>query len=83
MKEILKTSGDSSSRISIYSKNSNIIELKSLKGNARLFAFFLQDKKSIIVCTNCYWKKTDKKVKQNQAFDKALKLMNLYLQQRN
>lgn len=67
-------------RLSHYKKNPNVLEYKSVKGHGRIFGFFSQEERSIIVCTNCYWKTTDKKKKQTLAFEKADSLRNTYQQ---
>ncbi len=58
-------------------KQKNIIEVKSNRGHLRLFGFFW--KNEFIICTNIYWKTTDKQNKQNAAFNKAVNIMELFL----
>ena len=68
----------SGSRLSRYTKNPKILEFKSIKGHGRVFGFFSQEERSIIICTNSYWKTTSKKKKQTQAFERADYLRNIY-----
>lgn len=56
--------------------NREILEYKG--GKCRLFGFLNENHRSIIICTNTYWKTTGKKEKQSSAFKKAERLMEQY-----
>lgn len=49
-------------------------------GQARLFFFYTPDEKSIVVCTNSYWKAKPSETEQDQAFAQADRFRRLYFE---
>lgn len=58
-------------------KQKNIIEIKATGGHSRLFGFIWN--KEIIICTNTYWKTTSKKGRQDNAFNRAVEMRDLFI----
>ena len=50
-------------------------------GQVRLFYFHEPDRNEIVICTNLYWKAKPSKREQSQAFKRALRFRDLYLEQ--
>lgn len=53
-----------------------VLEFKG--GNSRLFGFVSPDK-TLIICTNTYWKTGNQPKEQNEAFARAAKMMTMYM----
>jgi hypothetical protein len=58
-------------------KYREILEMKGAQ--ARLFFFYTPDSDEIVVCTSAYWKAKPSEAEQNEAFKRAERLRQTYL----
>ncbi|MBU0676493.1 MAG: type II toxin-antitoxin system RelE/ParE family toxin [Verrucomicrobia bacterium] len=59
-------------------KHGDVYEMRADKGSARLMFFYSERDRSVVVCTNTYWKAKDSKKEQDVAFDLCGHLKRLY-----
>jgi len=57
-----------------------VYEIRAHRGNARLYFFYTPDNSEIVVCTNSYWKSKRSKKEQDEAFQRADRLRQRYLE---
>ncbi|RFC52006.1 MAG: Phage derived protein Gp49-like (DUF891) [Verrucomicrobia bacterium] len=59
-------------------KHDKVYEIRAHKGSARLMFFYSEKNRSVVICTNSYWKAKDSKKEQDQAFETCHKLKQIY-----
>jgi len=59
-------------------KHGDVYEMRAHKGSARLMYFYSKRDRTVVICTNTYWKAKDSKREQDQAFAICAHLKNLY-----